>query len=124
MVDGDLGIHGLLHEGDDVIGRDPWSTEACGNIRRPQISRLDALKRRDVALKGRIQVSRRACCYHFRANRTRQIGIGRLPGVVGRIAEDGFTQLIDHTFHVTMQQLGDMIGIDVAALVENHSERI
>ena len=58
------------------------------------------------------------------AHRPREIGVGCLPSAIGGILKDRVAELRDHAGDVLMEQLGDMLEIDAAALVEDDSERV
>lgn len=124
MMDGDIGLYRLFYEGEDVVCRDPRRAETGCDVGGPKICRLDTLQSLHVAGEGWIQVRRRTCGQQLRPDWTGQIGIGDLPGTVGRIAEDCLTQFVDDIIDITVQKLGDMIGIDMTAFVQNHRERI
>ncbi|MBB3166558.1 hypothetical protein FHS25_007076 [Rhizobium laguerreae] len=62
--------------------------------------------------------------HELRADRAGEISVRCLPGAISGIAEDGVTEFVDHNVGVAMQQLGNMLGIDAAAFVEDDSQRI
>ncbi len=124
VADLDFGIHRLLDEGDDIGGRNPGCAEPCGDVGRLQIGRLHALQRGDVSLKGRVECSRGLRHLEPVADRTGEISIGYLPGAIGRIAEDRAAEFGDDILVIAVQQLGDVVDIDPAALVEHHGEGI
>ncbi len=124
VVDLDLHIHRLLDEGDDVCGRNPRCAETRRDVGRFEIGRLHALQRRDVALVVRLERCGGLRRLQFVTDGSGQVGIGRLPRAVGGIAEDGASQFGDDILRVAMQELGDVVDIDVPALVEHNGERV
>lgn len=124
VMDADLRTHSLGDESDDVGGRYPRCTEAGGDVGGPEVRRLHGLESNDIAHEVRIE--RRSGFRRFQpvADRPGEIGVGRLPGPVRRVAEDGVSKLRDDVFDGPMQQFGDMIEIDMAAFVEHHGKRV
>ncbi len=100
VVDGDLCLHGLLDEGNDIAGGNPRRAEAGGDVGGHEIGGLDALQRRNIALKGGVEVSGRAGKSELRADCSGQIGIGHLPGTIRGIAEDRLPQFTDYVVDV------------------------
>lgn len=124
VVDADIAFHPFLDEGDDIRGRDPRRAEACRDVRRTQVGRLDRLKGTNIAPVDRIKFR---CCLRGRqlgADRSGEIGIGSLPGTISRILKHRVTEVIDDCGDFAMEELGDMIEIDMAALVEYDRQRI
>lgn len=122
MVDGDVGIHRLLHKGDDVGGRDPRGAKPRRDVGWTKVGRLDAPERLDIARIGRIERRGGFRCSKLRADRTGEIGVGCVPRAGCGIAEDGVAEFTDHVVDAAVQKLRDVIGIDRASLVQDDGE--
>ncbi len=124
MVDADVGFHFLLYEGDDVSGWDPWRAETRGDVGGAKIGRLNIGQGADIALIGRIELGRGLRRRELGADSARKIPVSSLPRSIGRIAEDCLAQLVDHISGIAVQQLGDMVDVNVPAVVQHNGERI
>ncbi len=124
VVDLDLRTHSLVHEGNDIGSRDPRRAETRSNIRRPEIGRLDLDQCPHIALEHRIEGSGGFSSLKFVAYLAGEIGVRRLPCACFWITEDRIAQIGNDGIHVSVKQLGDVIDVDMAALVEDDRERI
>ena len=114
-----------LDEGDDIVGRDPRRAEPRGDVGGPEIGGLHLPQRRDVALDMRDRARPRprrprASCGPRRRDRRRRSARTRRPDR-GRWRSPSSART---SSGIAMQQLGDVIGIDTAALVEHDGERV
>ncbi|MCP2223595.1 UNVERIFIED_ORG: hypothetical protein J2R74_009028 [Bradyrhizobium japonicum] len=124
MVDGDVGIHRLLDEGDDVGRGDPGRAEAGRDVGGAKIWRLHPLERRDVADVRRVERDGGTCGGELGAHGAREIGVRCQPRAAFRIAEDRITKFIDHSVDIAVQELSDVLRVDGAALVEHHGKGV
>ena len=60
----------------------------------------------------------------FGADGTGQIGVVGLPGFRARVAEHRLAELGERGLRIAVEQLGQMVDIDAAGLVERDGERI
>jgi hypothetical protein len=124
VVNLDLSIHRLFDEGDHVRGGNPWRTEPCCDVGGLEVRRLHALKRRDIALIGRIKRGRGFSNLQLFPDRTGEVGVSGLPRAIRGVAEDGAAKFGDHVLHIAVHQLGDVVDVDTAALIQHDGERV
>ncbi len=124
VADLDFGAHHLPDEIDNVGGGNPGGTQSRRDIGRAEVGRLDVTQRPDIAFKHRIECSGGFRGLELVAHLAREIGVGGLPGPGLGFAENGVTQLGDDGVHIGMHELGNVIDIDMTALVEHHGQRI
>ena len=118
------GAHHFGGEGLDVGGRNPRRAETRGDVRRRQVFGLNTPQRFDVARIVRIALGRRLGERQLGADGTREVGVVRLPGFRRRIAEHRLAELGEGGLGIAVQQLGQVVDVHAAGLVESDGERI
>ena len=124
MVYLDLRVHRLLDEGDDVGGWNPRRAETRRDVRRLEVSRLHGSERGDIALVVRVERGGGLRGLEFFSDSAGQIGVGRLPRSIQGIAEDCAAEFGEDILCVAVQELGDVIDVDVPALVQHDGKRV
>ena len=122
--DGSLGLHRLKGEERHILGGNPGRAEPRRDCRGRQILGLYARQGLDIAGKDRIEGGGFGCRPELGADSTREVGVGRLPGLRLRIAEHGVAEFGENIGLLAAEQGGNSCRIDAAGLVQRDGERV